>query len=50
MMNFIGSLNAAHTLINECQGIVCGCFVIMELVDLKGRDKLKGPVHSLMSF
>jgi len=45
-----GSLSAASTLITDCQAKVAGCLVVMELVDLKGRDKLKSPVHSLMSF
>lgn len=45
-----GSLNAATTLIADCQAKVSGCLVIMELADLNGRTKVKAPIHSLMSF
>lgn len=46
----LGSLNAACKLIEDSQGKVAGSLVIMELADLKGRDKVNYPVHSLMSF
>jgi len=45
-----GSLSAATTLVSECGGKVVGSLVLMELTELKGRDKLKNPVYALMSF
>jgi len=45
-----GSLEAASKLIVNSGGNVCGCLVVMELVELKGRDKIKHDVYSLMEF
>ncbi|ODM94977.1 Adenine phosphoribosyltransferase [Orchesella cincta] len=45
-----GSLKAGCQLIEESGGVVAGCLVIMELVDLRGRDKISQPVFSLLEF
>jgi len=45
-----GSLKAACQLIESSGGVVAGCLVIMELVDLRGRDKIQQPVFSLLEF
>jgi len=45
-----GSLKAACQLIESSGGVVAGCLVIMELVNLRGRDKIKQPVFSLLEF
>ncbi|GFG30966.1 hypothetical protein Cfor_06918, partial [Coptotermes formosanus] len=38
-----GSLNAACQLVEELQATVLECLVVMELVDLKGRENVKAP-------
>jgi hypothetical protein len=50
--NFLiaGSLNAACQLVQQLHATVLECLVIMELVDLKGRENVKAPVHSLIQF
>jgi adenine/guanine phosphoribosyltransferase-like PRPP-binding protein len=50
--NFLvsGSLNAACQLVEKLHATVLECLVIMELVDLKGRENVKAPVHSLLQF
>ncbi|XP_023711779.1 adenine phosphoribosyltransferase [Cryptotermes secundus] len=45
-----GSLNAACQLVQQLHATVLECLVIIELVDLKGRDNVKAPVHSLIQF
>lgn len=46
-----GSLNAAANLVAQAQGNVVEALVIMELSELKGRDKLKGiNVTSLIQY
>lgn len=46
-----GSLNAAANLVAQAQGIVVEALVIMELTELKGREKLKGiNVKSLIQY
>lgn len=46
-----GSLKAASDLIKACGMHVNECLVIIELLDLKGREKLGNvPVHSLTQF
>jgi len=37
-----GTLNATRNLIRKLHGDVVECAVVVELVDLKGRDKIKG--------
>ncbi|CAL8135525.1 unnamed protein product [Orchesella dallaii] len=45
-----GSLKAGCQLIEESGGEVAGCLVIMELLELRGRDKISQPVFSLLEF
>ncbi|XP_063700426.1 adenine phosphoribosyltransferase [Culicoides brevitarsis] len=46
-----GSLNAAANLVRQAQGNVVEALVIMELTELKGREKIKGiEVHSLIQY
>lgn len=45
-----GSLNAACNLIEKSGGCVMECIVIMELLDLKGRDAVKYPLYSIVQF
>jgi adenine/guanine phosphoribosyltransferase-like PRPP-binding protein len=50
--NFLvaGSLNAACQLVQQLHARVLECLVVMEIVDLKGRENVKAPVHSLIQF
>ena len=41
-------MSAAVHLIQKCQGDVVQCWVLMELMDLKGRDKVGATVESLI--
>jgi len=43
-----GTMSAAVDLIQKCQGDVVQCWVLMELMDLKGRDKVGATVESLI--
>ncbi|MDD5731217.1 MAG: adenine phosphoribosyltransferase [Candidatus Omnitrophica bacterium] len=46
-----GTVNAVVGLINQLKGRIQGIAFVIELVDLKGRDKLKDyPVFSLVAF
>jgi len=46
-----GTMNAAIQLIESCGAQVISCIVLVELVQLKGRDKLKGKaVHSFIKY
>lgn len=45
-----GSLNAACQLVQQLHATVLECLVVVELVDLKGRENVKAPVHSLLQF
>lgn len=45
-----GSLNAACELVKKTGGIVKECVVIMELTELKGREKVKAPVFSFIQY
>ena len=46
-----GTMEAACKLVEQIGGEVVGCSFIVELPDLKGRDKLtRFPVHSLIEF
>ena len=44
-----GTMGAAVNLVKKCGGVVLECLVVMELADLKGRDKLDVPTWSLVS-
>lgn len=43
-----GSASAAGTLVEKCGGVLLGYVFIIELSFLKGRDKLKAPVYTLL--
>ncbi|XP_018804561.1 PREDICTED: adenine phosphoribosyltransferase [Bactrocera latifrons] len=45
-----GSLKAAIELVRKAGGNVIGSFVVLELQDLHGRDKLDCDVHSLIKY
>jgi len=45
-----GSMKASCQLVERLQATILVCLVVMELVDLKGRDNIKVPVHSLIQF
>ena len=46
-----GTLKAACQLIEEVGAVVCGCTCVIELPDLKGRERLAGyPLFTLISF
>jgi adenine/guanine phosphoribosyltransferase-like PRPP-binding protein len=44
------SLNASCQLVQQLHATVLECLVVIELVDLKGRENVKAPVHSLIQF
>ncbi|KAF2894970.1 hypothetical protein ILUMI_11203 [Ignelater luminosus] len=45
-----GSLSAACSLIESIGAKTVECLIVMELTSLKGREKLKAPVHSLLKY
>lgn len=46
-----GTMEAACRLVEQIGGEVVGCSFVVELTDLKGRDKLtRYPVHSLFEY
>lgn len=45
-----GSLNAACELVKKSGGIVKECVVILELIKLKGREKVQAPVFSFIQY
>lgn len=45
-----GTLNAACQLVEQVGGQVVRSLIVIELVDLKGRDKLPVEVTSLVQF
>ncbi|XP_014274513.1 adenine phosphoribosyltransferase [Halyomorpha halys] len=45
-----GTMNAACQLMDDLNVKVAECFVIIELTDLKGRDNIKYPIHSLIQY
>lgn len=46
-----GTVSAVANLVNQLKGKIIAIAFVIELVDLKGRDKLKGyPVSSLVKF
>lgn len=45
-----GSMKAASELVKEMGGVVALCLVCIELVDLKGRDKLKDPCEAIVKY
>jgi adenine phosphoribosyltransferase len=46
-----GTVGAVVKMINELKAKITGIVFLVELVDLKGKEKLKGlPLHSLIKF
>ncbi|CAH1129963.1 unnamed protein product [Ceutorhynchus assimilis] len=45
-----GTLNAACQLISQVGGNVASCLIVIELLDLKGRDKVSSPISSLIQY
>lgn len=45
-----GSLKTAIKLIQACGGAVSSAAVVIELTDLKGREKVSSPVFSLLQY
>jgi adenine phosphoribosyltransferase len=45
-----GTMNAACQLLQQLDCNVLGCLVALELVELKGKDKLRVPFYSLLQF
>jgi adenine phosphoribosyltransferase len=45
-----GSAKAAEELIGLCNGQVIECIFLVELIGLKGKEKLKAPTFSLFQF
>lgn len=45
-----GSLSAANALIRKVGGVVLESLVVIELLELEGRKKLDGNVHSLIQY
>lgn len=45
-----GSLSASCELVQLAGGIVVECLVVMELAELKGRDKFQSKVHSFIQY
>ena len=43
-------MSAACQLVSEAGGRVVSCMVIMELPELKGRDKVEAPVTALIDL
>ena len=45
-----GTIEASGQLIEKAGGIIVGYAFVIELIDLKGRDRLKHPIYSLITF
>ncbi len=46
-----GTINATRNLIKKLQGDIVECAFVIELIDLKGRDKIKGEkIFSIVQF
>ena len=45
-----GTIEGSGQLIEKAGGIIVGYAFVIELIDLKGRDRLKGPIYSLVTF
>lgn len=46
----IGTMNAACQLMDNLNVKIAECFVVIELSDLKGRDNIEYPIHSLIQY
>ena len=45
-----GTIEGSGQLIEKAGGIIVGYGFVIELIDLKGRDRLKHPIYSLVTF
>ena len=45
-----GTMKAACDLMNKLEADIVQCLVVIELVDLKGKDKLTAPFKSLLEY
>ena len=45
-----GTMEGSSRLIEKAGGIITGYAFVIELIDLKGRNRLDKPVHSLVTF
>ncbi|XP_041457230.1 adenine phosphoribosyltransferase-like [Lytechinus variegatus] len=45
-----GTMHAACQLVRSMEAEVLECLVIIELIDLKGKEKLTAPFHTLIDF
>ena len=45
-----GTVEAAGKLIEKTGGMVVECHFIIELVALKGRERVKYPIYSMVTF
>ena len=45
-----GTMEGSSKLIEKAGGIITGYAFVIELIDLKGRDRLNQPVYSLVTF
>ena len=45
-----GTMYGSSRLIEKAGGVIIGYAFVIELIDLKGRNQLKKPVYSLVSF
>ena len=43
-------MSAACQLVSEAGGTVVSCLVIIELAELKGRERVKAPLTALLEF
>nr|CAD7196971.1 unnamed protein product [Timema douglasi] len=49
-LDFKGTLEASCQLVRQCGGEVLQCLVVMELQDLKGKEKVSAQVESFIKF
>ena len=45
-----GTMEGSSKLIEKAGGVIAGYAFVIELIDLKGRNRLDKPVHSLVTF
>ena len=45
-----GTLVHSCELVEECGGVVLGCMVLSEIMELRGRSQLKHPFHSFIQY
>ncbi len=45
-----GTMDGSSRLIEQAGGIITGYAFVIELIDLKGRNRLDKPIYSLVTF